>query len=372
MILGAFGEFAAQTPKEGGQRPGIIKVPSPIIPPLILTVAGIKSSMRPTAFLIDGTLLSQGGQAISIAGSPVSLDASKIHIASSKILLPTITPSVLSAAGPWITVSDPSKIVVAETTLSAGGKPATVNRAELSLAASGRLIVNTGGAPIARTGLGDPSKLNFGGHFMTAESDDSVIDETTLLAGGAELTVAGTPVKLDVSGKPVVGGKTEVPTAPSTFNVAGHAFIANPSGLIIDGTGLSVGGPAFTLAGTAISLASSGVLIVGSSTVMLPNATPFPLFSAINNAGQTLAADGTLPTAGGPDMTNSGTPSTSGVSDALQTNSNEVPSPTNGDFTRSGPSRSTGEASRMMRVPTVTTLTSLITTIVSSLVFLAI
>ena len=172
---------------------------------------------------------------------------------------------VITAAGQILTISNPSAIPIAGTTLTPGGAPITVVGTPISLAPGAYLVIGAGPP------LPTPKTLTIAGQQIVANPTSFDIAGTPVVAGAPAVTIAGTPISLGASGNLIVGGNPNDPSSPdaNVFTVGGQVFTANPAGFDIAGSTVAVGSPAILVHGTPISLGSSGVLVVGSSTMTL-------------------------------------------------------------------------------------------------------
>ena len=129
-------------------------------------------------------------------------------------------------------------------------------------------------------------------HNVTEASSRTRIAGTTVSAGGAGVTILGTPVSYVSSNSLAIKSTTTGPTTPSplAYTVAGHTVTVTSSCVIIVGSTVTAGGPGITVSGTAISMAPSGDLIIGQKTVPLQSTGSHSAIStAIAGAEFTLA-----------------------------------------------------------------------------------
>ena len=176
--------------------------------------------------------------------------------------------STVEAAGQHITISDPSAVSIAGTVLTPGGAEATIAGTPVSLAPSGNLVVGTG--PPHQV----PSILTIAGHTITANPTSFDIAGTPIKAGAPAVTVSGTAISMGASGDLVIGAGASTTSPPAAaaavFTVGAQRFTAEGSTLVGSGTTIRPGGPAALVAGTTVSLDPSGVLTVGDVTTTLP------------------------------------------------------------------------------------------------------
>lgn len=103
-----------------------------------------------------------------------------------------------------------------------------------------------------------------------------VVDDQTVVPGGAPITVDGTVISVPASTNAVVIDGTTRPLAgdfasPTAFDINGMKITAQPGvGFPVGDQTLQAGGPAITVDGTRLSLAPGGTaLVIGSSTSVL-------------------------------------------------------------------------------------------------------
>ena len=356
LSQGGAGITIGNTPVSLGSQ-GLI-VGSKTIPPQ--QIVDGPAQMEPTAFSIQGTTISRGGPGITVSGTPVSLGDSELVVGSSTIPLADIhsaqsaaQPSVFSVGGtaltlggPAVTISNtrlslgaaglvvgsktvplpaietpppqsggqiaPAVLSVAGTALTEGASPITVSGTRLSLGASG-VVIGSSTIPLP---AGASSIFAAGGQHFTAAPEVFFVGNQALTYGAPAITVSGTRLSLGNAGLVIGTSTMPLPTAGPTavsasiFAVAGHTFMAAPTGFAIaPGMTIYPGGPAATVSGTRISAAASSI-VVGSYTYALPSG-PSSIFtiggSTITASASGFAIGSTTLTPGGPDATISGT-----------------------------------------------------------------
>ncbi|KAI9776658.1 MAG: hypothetical protein M1839_009464 [Geoglossum umbratile] len=295
-------------------NPGIVVTASPnLVPPIT----------------IGGQPLVPGGPEITVSGTKISLptDGANLVIGPSTVPLPTVVPEpppfVLTAGGNLITVPQTpgSPLIIVGQTLIPGGPEITVSGTPLTLPVGATsLVVGTNTIPLAP--LVPIPAITVAGNVITAPPTPGspiVVAGRTLIPGGPEIAVSGTPISLPIGATNLVIGPITVPLTLSsapTFTIAGFPITAGPS-LIIDGQTLLPGGPPITISGTRISLAPfASYIAVGSSTfplnpqILSANTGPTPLaishetltansLSQYIAVGQTLAPSGLTSTTSG-------------------------------------------------------------------------
>ena len=239
---------------------------------------------------------------------------------------PVASFPTVTVAGQLLTISDPSAVSIAGTVLTPGGAEATIAGTPVSLAPSGDLVVGTG-SPHQ-----NPTVLTIAGHTVTANPTSFEIAGTPVKAGEPAVTVLGTGISLGLSGDLVIGGSAKTLSPPAAiFTVGAQRFTANGAGLVESGTTVTTGGPAALISGTKVSLDPSGVLTVGDTTTTLAG---FALPSVFTVGGETFTAnptgfsvDGTTLSAGGPGITINSTPISLNPSGSLLIGTSTVPLP---------------------------------------------
>ena len=183
---------------------------------------------------------------------------------------PKLGSSLLSIAGQLITLN-PSRMLVAGSTILPGGPAITLSNTPLSLASSGILLY--GSSSIL---LSPQSVFTIQSQPITANAAGFVVNGESISPGGSAQTVDGTIISLGQSGQLAIGSTLISLPTPETHPladpgvmIAGQSVTPNPSELTIAGATIRAGGPAATVGGTVLSLQPSGALIVGSSTIQL-------------------------------------------------------------------------------------------------------
>ena len=233
------------------------------------------------------------------------------------------THVITPLAGVALTITNPSAVAAAGSTLTPGGPAVTSDGTYFSLAPSGNLIAGTvsNGGALAEA----PALLTFAGSTYTANAASQFIVAGQTLAPGAAISVSGTPISLASGGAvAVVGTSTQslksapaITPAPAVLSFDGTSYTADASShFIIDGQTLAPGA-AITVSGIPISLPSEGaVAVIGSSTQSLKSApaiTPAPVVLSFDGSSYTADAssdfiiNGQTLTPGGA-ITVSGTP----------------------------------------------------------------
>ena len=113
----------------------------------------------------------------------------------------------------------------------------------------------------------NPTAVKVGNSNLTHGSPGLTLSGTIIsLNSAGQLVVGSKTIPLDrASGS--LGGEG------STTTVAGQGLTANLTAVLVAGLTLRPGGPGMTLSGTMVSLDSSGKLILGSTTIALQSST---------------------------------------------------------------------------------------------------
>ncbi len=232
---------------------------------------------NPTGFTVAGSQVVPGGSAVIVSGTTLSLSPSGVlDIGGASINLASPAPSEDSInVGGQIFTANPTGFTIAESQVLPGGSAVVVSGTTLSLSPSG--VLDIGGASInLASQVPSADIVNVGGQIYTANPSGFQIDGSTILPSGTPVTISGTPISLDKSGKLHVGTSSVdlIPfqsATPGLFTVNGLTFTAEPSAVAVDGVTFTAGGAATTLGGQRISLGLNGSLVVGSTTVAVPS-----------------------------------------------------------------------------------------------------
>ena len=208
---------------------------------------------------------------------------------------------VLTFGGSTYTADQSSNIVVSSQTLLPGSPAATVDSTPISIAPGGLAAVVGTSTQLLAT-LPSPAVLTFGGSAYTADtSSNIVLAGSTLRAGGSPVVVSGTTVSLVPGGAAavvgthtqVLGGLTPAQGSSNTAQNVPHAVPATPvltfagstytanaaSEFVVAGQTVTPGG-VINIDNTPISIAPGASLaVIGSSTQSLvgPAITPQPV-----------------------------------------------------------------------------------------------
>lgn len=321
---------------------GLVVASQTFAPGVQATIAGVEVSVDSGKAIVDGithnlapiapTPLSIIADEATTAVQPGIAGASEapvINIGGQAMTLSQASPKI-NIAGQTVTPGVPyqgSPFVIAGQTLTPGGAAITVSGIPISLPASQILAANLPAMAIEASTVQEGGSasgaipVTVGNQVLTPNPSAFAIAGTTISAGGPGLTVAGTVISLQPSGKGLVVGSSTLalaasaasPGVPTAITLGDQVFTPNPSAFAIAGTTISAGGPGVTIAGTLISLQPSGAgLVVGSSTITLPSQSNTPNAVTIGNQVFTpnptgFSIAGTTLSAGAPGVTVDGT-----------------------------------------------------------------
>ena len=253
----------------------------PSVPKFVFTIGDQIATAHPTGFVLAGSGIVPGGAPITVFGTRVSLDPSGIVVigdSSINVLAPTSASNVFTVGGQIFT-ADPNGFALANSGVLPGSLPITISGTRVSLGPSGMLVIGDSSISLL-TPTPTLNVFNVGGQKFTANPTGFPLARSTLLPGGAPMTISGTPISLADSGLLIIGSSSiALPTPPPVshvFTAGGMVFTAASSAIIIEGTTLLPGGPTATILGTLISLKAatdSNLLIVGTSSFYLPTHT---------------------------------------------------------------------------------------------------
>lgn len=279
-----------------------------------------------TVIVLDSHSVTVGGSAATINGVSVSAASGGVVVGSSTIPYGSSLPS--SGAAAVFTLGSETltaytqgngDMIIESTTLAVGGPAATIHGEVVSQASQGLIV---GGSTFTySTATADPQLATFtvGSKTLTASKEangDVVIGSTTLMAGGAAVTIDGEAVS-QASGGLVVGSSTISYSTTSTANLAAVFTIGTQTltasreadGVVeVGGKTVTEGAPAVTIDGEVVSVGASAVVIDGSKTVLFST-------SSVPVTGTTSTARLTSPSALITGQSTSASTTSSGVSE---------------------------------------------------------
>ena len=209
---------------------------------------------------------------------------------------PAFTPHVVTALGQTLSITDPSAVAIAGSTLSVGGPAHTSDGKYYSLASSGNLVAGT--LPPS-PGPSSPLVLSVAGSTYTANAASQFVVAGQTLTPGGQIAVSGTKVSLaPAANAAVIGTSTQVlstpepASSPAVLTFAGSTYTANTaSQFVIAGQTLAPGGQ-IAVSSTTLSLApSANVAVIGTSTQSLVTPAPSANAAILTFAGSTYTAN---------------------------------------------------------------------------------
>lgn len=232
----------------------------PVVPqaPTTFNLGGGPSSTQGVGAFINGAL---GGGSVP---APISS--------------PAFTPHAVTALNQILSITDPSAVAVAGSTLSVGGPAHISDGKYFSLAASGNLVAGT--LP-SNPESSSPLVLSVAGSTYTANSASAFVLAGQTLTRGGQIEFHSTPISLaPLAQLAVIGTSTQLLTTPAPtsnpaiLTFAGSTYTANTaSQFFIAGQTLAPGGT-ITASNTPISLPTgTNIAIIGTSTQTLTTAT---------------------------------------------------------------------------------------------------
>ena len=263
-------------PNSGSQESGSNGQPAIPQAPTTINLGGGTQSTQGLGAMINGVL---GGVS---APSPAPT--------------PAFTPHVVTALGQTLSITDPSAVAIAGSTLSVGGPAHTSDGKYYSLASSGNLVAGT--LP-SIPGPSSPLVLSVAGSTYTANAASQFVVAGQTLTPGGQIAVSSTTVSLaPAANAAVIGTSTQLlstpePAAsPAVLSFAGSTYTADPaSQFVIAGQTLAPGGQ-IAVSSTTLSLApSANVAVIGTSTQSLAISAPSANAAVLTFAGSTYTAD---------------------------------------------------------------------------------
>ena len=216
--------------------------------------------------------------------------------APSPVPTPAFTPHVVTALGQTLSITDPSAVAIAGSTLSVGGPAHTSDGKYYSLASSGNLVAGT--LP-SSPGPSSPLVLSVAGSTYTANAASQFVVAGQTLTPGGQIAVSSTTVSLAPAANAVVIGTStqllstpEPASSPAVLTFAGSTYTADTaSQFVIAGQTLAPGGQ-IAVSSTTLSLApSANVAVIGTSTQSLATSAPSANAAVLTFAGSTYTAD---------------------------------------------------------------------------------
>lgn len=254
-----------------------------------VTGSGLGSvTAQSSELAVDGSTLLYTSVASQSAQDP----ASTVFTPSGQIYTAYQGSSTMTASR----VSGQSDVVVIDgSTLSSGGPAQTIAGQKFSLGTAGLALGGSTTLPLLPVSTAVPvddsnAVFTLGSSTLTAhpvsgQTGEIAVGDSTLSAGGPGITIGGQVVS-DATVELVIDSSSTVSLPQITFAAVsgivltkGSSIVtATPVGehtgeILLDDTTLSVGGPQYTINGVVVSEASSGVVVGGSTTMALSRLT---------------------------------------------------------------------------------------------------
>lgn len=217
-------------------------------PPQVTISAGISDIVIGQApshgdFVIGSSFTLTPGQIVTVGDTPIVVETSegktKIVVGTTVISLqpfqpaitdapmsqpPVLLPPILTIGTEVIAPNAQTEYVIADQTLSPGGEPLTISGTTLILAPSATALIINGETSSITPMFGDvytstvAAALTFKDHVYTPNRAGYIVISpgTTLVPGGAPITVDGTTLSLEHSGTAVVVQGTTMSLQPVT------------------------------------------------------------------------------------------------------------------------------------------------------------
>ena len=235
----------------------------------------------PSLLAVDSRTITPGGSGITVSGTPVRLDFNgNLIIDKSTVEHANIFLTPLSSKytiNDQLFTGNPSVLSMKGKILTAGEAGITISGTPIRLDPDGNLIVDMSTIEIAKISpTPPPSIYTIDSQLFTGSPSFLSIKGKTITAGGAGITISGTPIRLGPDGNLIVDTSTvnhakNIPTpSPSVYNINGQFFTGNSSFLTIDGKTITAGGAGISISGTPVLLKSSGILRFGTKEIPLP------------------------------------------------------------------------------------------------------
>ena len=304
---------AGEPPEQAEQQP-----PSQGLNPVLTFRGSTYTADQSSNIVLSSQTLLPGSPAATFDNTPISIAPGGLAavVGTSTQLLATLpSPAVLTFGGSAYTADASSNIVLAGSTLRAGGSPVVVSGTTVSLVPGGAAaVVGTrtqvlGGLTLAQ-GLSNTVEnvpypvpaipvLTFEGSTYTANAASQFVVAGQTVTPGEVIKISNTPISIAPGASlAVIGSSTQSLVGSAikpqpVFTFAGSTYTADASSdFLIDGQTLTKGG-AINIGGTELSFGQAGTyVIIGTSTQQLQT----PSVTAISEP--ILTFDGSTFTAG--------------------------------------------------------------------------
>ena len=306
---------AGEPPKQAGQQP-----PYQGLNPVLTFGGSTYTADQSSNIVLSSQTLLPGSPAVTIDNTPISVApgglAAVVGTRTSTQLLATLSsPAVLTFGGSAYTADASSNIVLAGSTLRAGGSPVVVSGTTVCLVPGGAAAVigthtQVFGVPTPTQGSSNTVQnvpcpvpatpvLTFEGSTYTANAASQFVVAGQTVTPGGVIKISNTPISIAPDATlAVIGSSTQslvgsAITQQPVLTFAGSTYTAGTSSdFLINRQTLSKGG-AINIGGTQLSYGQAGTyVIIGTSTQQLQT----PSVTAI--AEPILTFDGSTYTAG--------------------------------------------------------------------------
>ena len=254
---------------QGSLVVGSTTVPLQSPTPSLLTTDGQTVTFEANSRVVfGGVTLSPGGQGATVSGAPVSVGVFGLVMGSDTIALQAPTPTVVTTDGVIFTLQQQSQIAIDGTILSIGGQGITMSGKPISIGSSG-LVIGSNTIPLQAP---TATLITTDGVTLTLRQQQVAIDGTTLSIGGPGITVSGTPISIASNGLLIGSDTINIQSpAPTIITTDNQVLTLEQSGRVaLGGITLSAGGPAATVGGASISVGPSD-LVIGTNNIPLPS-----------------------------------------------------------------------------------------------------
>ena len=312
--LGSLAKLLAEEPPEQAGQPS----PSQGLNPILTFGGSTYTADQLSNIVLSGQTIHPGSAAATVDNTPISIAPGGLAavVGTSTQLLATLSsPAVLNFGGSAYTADASSNIVLAGSTLRAGGSPVVVSGTTVSLVPGGAAAVigthtQVFGGPTPTQGLSNTVQnvphlvpatpvLTFEGSKYTANAASQFVVAGQTVTPGGVIKISNTPISIAPDATlAVIGSSTQslvgsAITPQPVLTFAGSTYTAGTSSdFLINGQTMSKGGT-INIGGTELSFGQAGTyVIIGTSTQQLQT----PSVTAISEP--ILTFDGSTYTAG--------------------------------------------------------------------------
>ena len=209
----------------------------------------------------------------------------------------SLTTTTVANHAVIISPSKPNAIQIDGQMISQGAEPVTLSGTPVAYHSNGDIVIGTSTIPnILPSSLAPPS-IPFTtsiGNYVVANIPSSpnaiLVDGQTISYGTPSATISGTPVAYQANGNLILGTATisnvlpsnaylsPSPPPPAVLTIDGQVatVLPNSAGIAISGTTIVPNGPAVSISGTLSASFGSAGLVVGTSTMHIPSQLSSP------------------------------------------------------------------------------------------------